>query len=158
MYYYVDEQDGYNYPEWGPDYKHEEEDRSLLDKIPGLPDLSLPSLPSLPDLSMPDLSMPSLSMPSLSAPSLSAPSISLGSLPKRKERYKDGPYGRITLYTGATVKLDGKKVIIENADQTRIFKGECESKSGRKFVLTAEDDEEAESWYQSILWGGAKEA
>jgi len=158
-YYYPEEQDDFNYPEWPSSYVHQEEDKSLLDRLPGLPDLSLPSLPSLPSLSMPDLSMPDISMPSLSMPSisLSAPSLGKINMPKRKEHYPEGPFGRFLCYNGAKIKRSGKKLTISNTNQLGIFKGDTESKDKRKFELTAEDEEEAESWYKSFVWGGMDE-
>jgi len=163
LYYFEEEQDSYNYPEWGPDHKVEEDQSSVFD-FPGL-DISFPSF-SLPDLSMPDLSMPDISMPDISMPSMSMPSMSMPSMgemkmpsmPKRKERIKGGPLGMIMIYNGATVKRSGKKITIEKAHQYRIFKGENEEKKNRKFELTAEDDEEGESWYESLVYGGATPA
>merc|ERR1711879_235779 len=124
------------------------------DLFSGFDGISLPSL-KLPDLSMPDLSMPDISMPSMSMPSMSMPSMSM---PKRKERDENGPFGMIQIYNGATVKRDGKTIVLGNATQYKLYKGhDPEEKKGRTFKLTAEDDEEAESWYKSLVYGGAKE-
>ena len=154
LYYFPDEQPGWN--TYGYDAP-EDDDPSLLDKMPGLPDLSLPSLPNLPSLSMPSLSMPdmpSMSMPDMSMPSMSAPDLKNLKMPKKKERYENGPFGRIQMH-GAKVKVSGKNVTLSNCKQWRIFKGENEEKSGVTFHLTAENEEQAKSWFESMAYGGA---
>eukprot|EP00163_Fabomonas_tropica_P022988 TRINITY_DN40254_c0_g1_i1.p1 TRINITY_DN40254_c0_g1~~TRINITY_DN40254_c0_g1_i1.p1 ORF type:complete len:198 (-),score=70.38 TRINITY_DN40254_c0_g1_i1:261-824(-) len=153
MYYFVDEQPGWNTTGYDPP---EDDDPSLLDKIPGLPDLKLPSL-KIPDLSLPDISMPDISMPDVSMPSMSMPDMKNVKMPKKKERYKTGPYGRIAMH-GAKVKVSGKTITLSNADQVRIFKGENETKDGRSFTLSAPDEEEAKSWYESMAYGGAEKS
>jgi hypothetical protein len=77
-------------------------------------------------------------------------------MPKKKERFEHGPFGSICLWTDAKIKLDGKDILLENATQYRLFKGENEEKKGRKFKLTAEDKVSAKSWYDSMVYGGAK--
>lgn len=167
LFYYKEEQTnenaywGWNYPQWGDDEEPPEEKSDLFAGFDGisLPSLSLPDL-SMPDLSMPDISMPDVSMPSLSAPSLSMPSVDLKklSMPKRKERDEAGAFGMIQIYNGATIKRDGKTLIISKATQYKLYKGhDPEEKKDRTFKLTAEDDEEAESWYKSLVYGGCKE-
>lgn len=167
MYYFEEEQSGYN--SWGYPVDHQEDlddemkDTSLLDKIPGLPDIKFPPLPNLPSLgdlpSMPSMpSMPSLSAPSLSMPSLSMPSLGslkMPSMPKKKETIKGGPIGRIQMH-GAKIKRDGKKLTLTNCSQIKIFKDDIEQNEGVNFNLECETEEEAISWYESMAYGGAE--
>lgn len=169
LFYYKDEQTdpdsywGWNYPQWGDNEEPPEEKQDLFSGLSvSLPSLSFPDL-SMPDLSMPDISMPDISMPdvSLSAPSLSMPSVDLKAMkmPKRKERDDNSAYGMIQIYNGAKIKRDGKTLVITDAVQYKLYKNaDPEEKKGRTFKLTAPDDEEAESWYQSIVYGGCQEA
>ena len=153
LYYYVDEQPGWNTTGYDAP---EDDDPSLLDKLPGLPDIKFPGLPNLSMPDMPSMDMPSMDMPSVDMPSMSMPSMgSMPKMPKKKERYESGPYGRIQMH-GAKVKRSGKTVVLSNANQIRIFKGETEDKKGVTFKLTAPSEEEAISWYESMAYGGAE--
>jgi hypothetical protein len=179
FFYYEKEQDWYNYPHTDPAWKKpddekDDEEKGLLDfdfdlklpKLPELPKLSMPDMPdiSMPDVSMPDVSMPDVSMPDMSMPDMSAPSFDLKSLakklPKQKKKPSYGPYGLILVYhNGCTVKRDGADIILEKATQYKFFdKNEREEKKNRKFVLTAENKDEAKAWYISLCYAGCKPA
>eukprot|EP00755_Sulcionema_specki_P011396 Sspe_Gene.7661::Locus_2591_Transcript_2_2_Confidence_0.750_Length_1351::g.7661::m.7661 len=173
----------YWYPRqmWGWNWKASEppegEDTSKLDKLPGLPDIKLPSLPnvkwpdmsmpdmsmpdvSMPDVSMPDVSMPDISAPDLSAPDLSAPDLSAPDLPKQKERPKNkwAPHGRIQM-DGAKVCAKGKKLIISNATVLQFWdnvKNGYEEQKRARIEVECPDSEQAESWVLSCEFGGAE--
>ncbi|KAJ9460353.1 hypothetical protein DIPPA_02802 [Diplonema papillatum] len=170
---------------WKANQAPEGEDMSLWDKLPGLPDLKLPKLPGLPDFSMPDLSLPDVSMPDvsmpdvsmpdvsmpdvsmpdlsrpdLSMPDLSAPDLSMPDIPAQKQRPKHrwAPHGRIQL-KDAMVCQKGKKLIITNATVLQFWdtaKGYEEEKR-KKIEVELDEEEQAESWVQTLVFGGATE-
>eukprot|EP00035_Acanthoeca_spectabilis_P013832 m.259932 g.259932 ORF g.259932 m.259932 type:complete len:215 (+) comp15981_c0_seq2:171-815(+) len=167
IFYYDEEKKGYN--SWGrPENEIEEpddemKDTSLLDKLPGLPEIQFPSLPNLPSLpDMPDMpDMPSLKMPDMpDMPSLKAPSMAdlkkmkMPSMPKRKERHPGGPYGRIQMH-GAQVRQDGKTVKLTNCRHTKIYKDSTEQEDNASFTFTFDNEDEAYSWLVSMAYGGA---
>eukprot|EP01060_Flectonema_neradi_P035517 TRINITY_DN6559_c0_g1_i1.p1 TRINITY_DN6559_c0_g1~~TRINITY_DN6559_c0_g1_i1.p1 ORF type:complete len:413 (+),score=76.83 TRINITY_DN6559_c0_g1_i1:68-1240(+) len=173
LYWYPRRLWGYN---WKANEAPEGEDLSLLDKLPGLPDIKLPKLPNLPDLSMPDVSMPDmsmpdvsmpdisapdLSMPDLSAPDLSMPDLSAPDLPEAKKRpkYRWSPHGRIQM-SGAKVCSKGRKLIISNATIIQFWEnrpGGYEEEKRKKIEVECHDEEQAESWVESCVFGGATE-
>lgn len=157
MYYYTKEQDGYNWADPGCPKDDDEGAKGLSLHLPSismsLPNLPSIHLPSMPSLSMPSLSMPSLSMPSLSMPSLKAPS--LGSL-KRKKRQED-PLGFFRL-AGVKVKQDGKTVTLTNVTYDRYYENnQTETIKNAKFVLITPSEEQADSWVETLVYGGAVE-
>lgn len=92
--------------------------------------------------------MPSLSMPSMSMPSLGAM--------KRKKRQED-PLGFFRL-EGIKVKQDGKTLTLSNVNYDRFFENnQTETEKGAKFVLICPSEEQAESWIESLIYGGAVE-
>merc|ERR1711916_208543 len=130
------------------------DDPEEMNKFPDLPDLSLPKL-SLPKIKMPD--MPDISMPDVSAPDLSAPDFKK---PKckdpRKERWGSGPWGRFQMHQ-SKVSFKGSSFTLENSAWIRIWKGETEDKGKKtKHIFKVENAEEAESWANSMVWGGAE--
>eukprot|EP00033_Pygsuia_biforma_P000040 GCRY01000051.1.p1 GENE.GCRY01000051.1~~GCRY01000051.1.p1 ORF type:complete len:316 (+),score=18.20 GCRY01000051.1:395-1342(+) len=134
IYYFTDKQHGYNMPDPGQP-KADDPDSKL----------------HFPDLSMPSLSMPSMSMPSLSMPSLGKPSLSM----KRKTRQKN-PLGRFSL-SGTTVKKSGSKVTVSGVRYERFYEGSTPSefKDKQTFSLNCPDKEQAESWYETLVYGGS---
>ncbi len=121
----------------------------FIDKITGLPDLNLPPLPNVPRVATSSLpSHPTLPVP--------VSPDSDGAKSRKKVRYVNGPYGRIQMH-GSKVRLKGRQVLISNARQWRIFQnGVIEDKDGVNFVLTAETEDEAKSWWESFAYGGAE--
>lgn len=125
-------------------------DLSLLDMHPGLPAIEFPTPPNLP--SLPDIhdSDPS-DQTADAAPKDAAPEAPS----KKKERYQDGPLGRIQVH-GMKVKRKGKKLELSSCHQCLIYMGHVEHKDGRKFNLECESEEEAISWLESLVYGGAQ--
>jgi len=172
MDYFEEEQGGYNSYGWPEDKEEDldddmQGDRSLLDKIPGLPDFKMPSLPSLPDLpdmpdikmpDMPDMKMPDMKMPDMKMPDMKMPDLKnlKVSMPKKKEKREDGLLGRIYMYDGCKVKQTGKKIQLTNAHQVKFFKDSAEDVQKQTFNLECETEEEAYSWACSMVYGGAE--
>ena len=147
-YIYTDHQRGYN---WGSNAAPpEDQDDSILDK------LHLPSI-SMPDISMPDVSMPDVSMPSMSMPSVSMPSLGGKGLFKRKKR-QPNPREYIRLHN-SKVKKSGKTLSITGATVYYYYeKDPNEEKNDQKVELTADDDDQAESWFETFKLCGCQEA
>lgn len=142
---FVDEQEGYNNPETEHTKRPEEKETETEG-------FSLPSMPSLPSIGK-------ISMPSFKKPSFKGLKNTF-SLPKEgRARNKGEYYQRIEVFNGATVKRDGTKIIIENANYIEHYADGLEhfNDGKAKFVFVAEDKEEAASWYASIGLAGAKE-
>lgn len=78
------------------------------------------------------------------------------SMPKKKERLEDGPYGRIQMH-GCKIKQNGKKLKLTGCTQSKIYKDSVENNENVTFNLECETEEEAYSWKVSMVYGGAED-
>eukprot|EP00163_Fabomonas_tropica_P007695 TRINITY_DN1738_c0_g1_i2.p1 TRINITY_DN1738_c0_g1~~TRINITY_DN1738_c0_g1_i2.p1 ORF type:complete len:177 (-),score=40.92 TRINITY_DN1738_c0_g1_i2:197-727(-) len=127
--------------------------------LPSLPSLSMPDMPDLPSMSMPD--MPDVDMPDMPSmpdmPDISAPDMPDIDMPKQKKRKPNGyPHRRIEIHN-ATVSKSGKTVTLKGCKVDEYWEDETETKKDQTVTIKAENDEQAESWFESFKYGGAKE-
>jgi hypothetical protein len=75
---------------------------------------------------------------------------------KKKEHKEHGPYGRFVV-RGCKIKRSGKKIHLSDVSEaTTYWKGENEEKKNAKFEFICPSDEQAESWFESFVYGGAE--
>ena len=113
------------------------------------------------------MDMPSMDMPSVDMPSMSMPSVDMKKIPNKQRKKNGYPHTRIRIGTWgnngapATVERSGKKSTIKNAEINEYWEKEgggtkVEDIEDGTFTFTASSVDQAKSWYETLVYGGAK--